>query len=695
MTPESDAPLDRAPRLPPAAGDGAGHGCAPRWPGFTSGFRRWTVWFPDRTAGFPWWTACWFCCFGFLLVGIHVVHDTSALDETLLPRLRSLLAFLAVVMAVMAATPATRRCDVAVLREPIVACWAAYLAVTCGSLLVAVNPTAGLDDVFRTLGSFLVLCLAGLLLPTVPRWRERFVALMVICGAVAAGIGWWDVLVRLGPGLHGRAVMQTVTGLQSNCNLYAGFLNLLLPWCLCGVVVLGRAGRVASAITALATGAMLVLVQSRAAYVGLAAGLVVGLAAVWRWHGPLGLSRRVRNRLLAGCCGAVLTVVGFVATGDAATPVWGRVRSIFSGESALPGRLADGGRTRMWRLTGRLIADQPLLGVGAGNFMIRIQEYYGAADADLGELHTDNWIQPHNDFLWVWAEKGIVGLAVFLGIVWCGWRSIRAIVASPEAGVAGPMAVAALMALVANFVGSCFDFPLERVSHQVCVAAQFAAVTVLARGLRSPPPAASGTTLWPRIAALVALVPLVVGLVYTTAGIRQERFMILARRALRDHDWQAAVDHARRAATPWRTLDPLATPISFLEGMGLLRLGRNEEATRCLERARRENPNRFYVVNNLGILYAMTGRHDEAAACFRLAVDRYPDRVDCRVNLASCLLTLGRGAEAVAILEGIPEPNRTPTVRAALAQARAAQAASRTPSRSTGGATGSAQPSKE
>ena len=171
--------------------------------------------------------------------------------------------------------------------------------------------------------------------------------------------------------------------------------------------------------------------------------------------------------------------------------------------------------------------------------------------------------------------------------------------------------------------------------------------------------------------------------------------MILARRALRDHDWQAAVEHARRAATPWKTLDPLATPISFLEGMGLLRLGRNEEAARCLERARRENPNRFYVVNNLGILYAMTGRHGEAAACFRQAVDRYPDRIDCRVNLASCLLTLGRAAEAVAILEGIPEPKWTPAVRSTLARARAAQAASRIPSRATRGSTESAHPSKE
>jgi hypothetical protein len=45
--------------------------------------------------------------------------------------------------------------------------FAGYLLVTCGSLLVAVNVSAGFTDVFRTLATFLTLCLCCLLLPIV------------------------------------------------------------------------------------------------------------------------------------------------------------------------------------------------------------------------------------------------------------------------------------------------------------------------------------------------------------------------------------------------------------------------------------------------------------------------------------------------------------------------------------------------
>lgn len=146
--------------------------------------------------------------------------------------------------------------------------------------------------------------------------------------------------------------------------------------------------------------------------------------------------------------------------------------------------------------------------------------------------------------------------------------------------------------------------------------------------------------------------------------------MVLSRRAIRDKQWPAVVDHARLATTPWKTLDAFVTPIAFLEAMGHIKLGNLPEATACLERARRDNPNRMYVINNLGVLYAHAGRFDDAIECFELAVHRYPDRVDCFSNLANCYIETGRLEEAIAMLEQIPEAMRTDAIRANLAAAR-------------------------
>jgi O-antigen ligase len=77
-------------------------------------------------------------------------------------------------------------------------------------------------------------------------------------------------------------------------------------------------------------------------------------------------------------------------------------------------------RVPLMYLAFRMIADNPLLGVGANNFAFCISEY----------LTTDlfgAWrYTVHNKFLLVWAELGIFGLATFLWFLLstlrCGWR---------------------------------------------------------------------------------------------------------------------------------------------------------------------------------------------------------------------------------------------------------------------------------
>jgi Tfp pilus assembly protein PilF len=109
--------------------------------------------------------------------------------------------------------------------------------------------------------------------------------------------------------------------------------------------------------------------------------------------------------------------------------------------------------------------------------------------------------------------------------------------------------------------------------------------------------------------------------------------------------------------------------------MAHVQLGHVPEGIECLEQAMIDNPNRMYVINNLGILYASTGRFDEAIECFTLAANRYPHRIEPFNNLASCLLETGRPAEAVELLEQIPDELLSDGIRRNLALAREQAAA--------------------
>ena len=321
----------------------------------------------------------------------------------------------------------------------------------------------------------------------------------------------------------------------------------------------------------------------------------------------------------------------------------------------------------IWGITSRMIADHPLTGVGAGNFTLRLQEYYGDDDSDFSRVAT-NWLQPHNDFLWVFAEKGIFGLMAFVGIFASALLGLRAILKSGPTPAEGWFAIGLLTAIVAYLVGSCFDFPLERVSHQAALAVYLAAVVVMRR--RIAPPTTSAATIPWRILVPLGLTVLGAAIAYSLAARRQEQAYVKAMLAMDAKDWPTVVAEARRARTIWKTLDPVATPIAMSEGMGLLQLGRLEEAKARLEEARSHNPNRMEILNNLGVLYANGGDFPKAIECFSIVAERYPGRVEGFLNLANCYMECGHHAEAAALLEQIPEPLRSDPIRAALKQAQ-------------------------
>jgi tetratricopeptide (TPR) repeat protein len=318
-----------------------------------------------------------------------------------------------------------------------------------------------------------------------------------------------------------------------------------------------------------------------------------------------------------------------------------------------------------------MIADHPLAGVGAGNFTVRLHEYFGSDDLDFSTIDT-NWIEPHNDFLWVFVEKGLPGILLFVGMFAAALAAGKTVLRAAASATDRWLALAACMALVSYAALSCFDFPLERINHQVSFALPLAILTVLKHGVQ---PAAFAPLAAPAraarfVAVLITLAALALGIAYTTAALRQEREVLAARRAWKDGRWEDARAAARRAGTPWKTLDPLASPVAFLEGMAEVRLGRLPEGIACLERARRDNPNRMYVTNNLGILYAREGRFDEAIDLFVTVAERYPHRLEPFTNLAGCLIEAGRPAEAVEVLESIPAERRTDAITRNLEIAR-------------------------
>jgi O-antigen ligase len=153
--------------------------------------------------------------------------------------------------------------------------------------------------------------------------------------------------------------------------------------------------------------------------------------------------------------------IGLVAAAGAVAAVY----IVAFAPPAFLGRFGDttgSGRTDIWTVGWRMVQAHPLLGVGAGNFPVSSIHYLLRPGAlSFTAYIVDTPKVPHNIYLEVLAELGVVGLVGFLAVlvislVCTGRAARRFAAASDRAGelLARGLMLALLALLTSQFFGS-------------------------------------------------------------------------------------------------------------------------------------------------------------------------------------------------------------------------------------------------
>ena len=155
----------------------------------------------------------------------------------------------------------------------------------------------------------------------------------------------------------------------------------------------------------LATFNVLFMVQGRSGYVVFAALFIYFCFAHWRWRG---LGAAVLG-------GALIAALGYVAQ----APLFGR-----SATAATELRLwkegrgndtSTGIRMNYYKTTLAIIRDAPLIGVGTGGFISAYRDKVRGT----GLVESNN---PHNQYLLITAQLGLLGLAALVAMFTLMWR---------------------------------------------------------------------------------------------------------------------------------------------------------------------------------------------------------------------------------------------------------------------------------
>ena len=243
-------------------------------------------------------------------------------------------------------------------------------------------------------------------------------------------------------------------------------------------------------------------------------------------------------------------------------------------------------------------------------------------------------VRPHNDYLELLAEYGVVGAVAFLLFLgahlrW-GWRAFRHI-SLGSGGLGGSNAAAwnigALAALACLLVHSVVDFNLHIPANALLMALVFGVLANPGRGL---PPAGQQPTrfrrsdLWPRLALpALGVWILAVGMPRLPGAYFAEQ----ARVALRDHHDAAALNFARQGLR-FEHDDPML--YAYL-GAARLNLAGNgpdtpftrsfrEAAVEAYQQAIQLSPQDSYLLVRLGEADTRLGNFDAAGEVFRQAL---------------------------------------------------------------------------
>ena len=244
------------------------------------------------------------------------------------------------------------------------------------------------EDVLFVVFCLLVGCLAESLLMIALRF-----------GSLPSGL-WGPVHIRVDTQVNGE--FTRVGGTVGSPNEAGAYLSLMLS--LAVGVLFTDAGRkykwLAASVLAFGSAA-LIFTFSRGAWISLATAIILFCVSLWRRNGS---SLKAPVAFLA-----ILFLI------------------YLSFHSAVEARLLadDNGsaesRIPLMNLAFRIIADNPVLGVGSNNFSATMDGYL-TSEFRRGFLYT-----VHNKYLLVWAEIGFAGLLAYLaflfGAVRKGWAS--------------------------------------------------------------------------------------------------------------------------------------------------------------------------------------------------------------------------------------------------------------------------------
>ncbi len=552
--------------------------------------------------------------------------------------------------------------EVYILDHPIYYTMLAFLAANFISLFQAHNIYQGLYHLWIQACFFTVAILCFHCVRS--RAQVRVLAGMMIgAGGIVALVG----LLQHNGVYHFYYRWNIAASTIGNVNFIAEYYNVVYPISLVMLLIVKRAWLWCLLLSAcFMMTCHLIVMGSRGGWLGvvIAAGVIGGAELIRRYH----IRRRALDALMVGALSVLLIwpILTSVASGLPVTKehtLAGLSRSyweLVSKRSADALALRDDStrqRVLLWEDTLSMIAGNPLLGVGAGNYEFSIQPHLGLESLTLkAKLEEQNnaehmIFRAHNEYLEVWSETGLLGIVIFLILLIQIVRSVIRLLLAYVRGEEEPLVIGLSAAVLATLTHALFSSNFQNPASAIVFWIVVGFVWVYSVRLEDRARLGLFDTSSDGFSFGLAAAGVIIVLFTCYHGLRMREGAVLFQ------DARTQITRGQPEAA-LRTLEnslqlPSPKPFATHEMIGKLhhRFGNWQAAEGALRKSLTYHDNHPGVYYYLGRSLAQQGKTEEALRAVNRAVSLEPMRAEYRVTLGTTLGQIGSVEEAIAALQ--------------------------------------------
>jgi len=414
----------------------------------------------------------------FSVLIVPLLYSRATLDPTLITRtlaltILSLGFFIYITVRVLSDH---EYYDVSILRKYIFQIWLIFLVFVGISIFNAENRSEAVVDLIKHILVFIYLVISTLILSKRDDSFKLICKLVTLFSIIILGIGSYQIYDQITAGSFDHQASYKVSALFAHRNLYSQIILLSIPFSIASIIILRNIWRILAIISVPVSIGFIAILLTKTVWIAfLGSAFLTFILTIAIFYKQL--KRKKYSFWRIGSLFLIFIVILFLSA-FLVSRISGKdilKQQTYWLKSTQFGSAKE--RLELWERSSEMAKENPWIGIGSGNWKIMIAKH-GTKDmrSETGEVFFQ---RPHNDFIWVLSESGIIAMLSYILIFCIVLFYILRILKRTEDLHTRIYTLMMFFFLTAYIAISLLSFPKERIEHTIFLILSISSITTI------------------------------------------------------------------------------------------------------------------------------------------------------------------------------------------------------------------------